>query len=601
MGKFSFGIDLGTTNSCISVMQGTDAHSRRPQVITLEDNRNTLPSCVWFKRDGSIVVGREAYKHRYLTDEVVYSSKRFIGTNHVYSLHDGKLKVTPVQVAAEILKKLKHDAEILYGEGAVDEAVITVPAYFDSNKRKATKQAAEMAGISIRSIINEPTSAALAYTLGNMGNDQFLVYDLGGGTFDVTLMNVSNSSSAEFEMFQEMETSSTTLAQVLASAGDDHLGGDDLDRMIYELALDRVNKEANSHERIHDFDIRDHIDEDMQEKIILFIEDFKKSSMLSSSTACHEIKVKLGRSEKTFVVKIDENLIREALEPIYYRTLKKVQECLESKPGSTFNKIVLIGGSTKLKLLQERLREDFPDTPIYAELNPDEAVALGAAVQMDINKGDTELIVSDVLPRSVGIDCILMMDDMQIPGRFKPVISKDTVLPAEGSITLTTIEDNQKILPVAIYQGESFLSDENTYLGTIILEDANTSKRGEDDVILRMRIDGNGILTTSLTVGKQTTQIQLQNILNPIEETVKESKNKIQEFIDKVENSDLNEQVKADFVSRLLECNKDMSKLVQIKKELRQAMSKSAKKSDYFNTASNYTASIDFDGADGDI
>lgn len=600
MSKFSFGIDLGTTNSCIAVMQGATADARRPQVLKLSGGGYTLPSCVWYKRDGSIVVGREAYEHRYLTDEVVYSSKRFIGTNHVYELHDGALKVTPVDVASEILKSLKQDAEIMYGEGAVDEAVITVPAYFDSNKRRATKQAAEKAGITARAIINEPTAAALAYTLGKTNNEQFLVYDLGGGTFDVTMMDIHHNDT-EFEFFSDMDEDQETLAQVIASAGDDHLGGDDLDRGIYELALDNVNQQMNSMERIHNFDIRKFIDDELEEKIILFLEDYKKNA--GNRVAMWDIPVKLGRSEKHVSLRADASLIRQALLPLYQRTLKKVRECLNAATGVTeITKIILVGGSTKLKLLQDLLHEDFPNANIYCELNPDEAVALGAAVQMDVLKGETGMVVSDVLPQSVGVDCVMTLDNMEIPGRFKRVIAKDTVLPAEASVQLTTIRDNQTILPVAIYQGESFNTDENTYLGTIVLDGVNLQKKGEDDLTLSMRIDANGILSVSLAADGKKTQLTLQNILNPQDKKADSPATKIIRSLRALvtSNDGISDGDREEFLKLLAECEEDPTKLPGVRAKIKAAMAEKVSKA-HEELTNNFTlVSSRFAGAQED-
>ncbi len=603
MSKFSFGIDLGTTNSCIAVMQGVSKENRHPQVIPLQNKQHTLPSCVWYKRDGSIEVGVNAYEHRYLSQEVVYSSKRDIGTDKLYTLHDGALTVTPVDVASEILKKLKHDAEVMYGEGAVDEAVITVPAYFNSNKRKATREAARLAGINVKAIINEPTAAALAYTLGRDTDDHFMVYDLGGGTFDVTLMDVKQGN-AEFDFFSEMEDDSRTLAQVLASAGDDHLGGDDLDRGIYETALDRLNAEVNSMDRVHDFDIRSTITEEEKEKIILFLESFKKNS--TNRVASWDFEIKLGRGIKKVSMRADSALIQEALEPLYQRTLKKVKECVNDAVGvQEITKIILVGGSTKLKALQERLAEDFPKADIYCELNPDEAVALGAAVQMDVLRGDTEMTVSDVLPQSIGVDCVMTMNDVEIPGRFQKVISKDTVLPAEGSIFVTTVKDNQTTIPVAVYQGESFSTDENTYLGTIVLDNVNLHEKGEDSIKLEMRIDANGILSVAVSADGKREELVLQNILNPQvkkEETLVEKT--VKSLITSVKNSKLSDEQKQEYIHRLTECYKDPSQIAALRKELKDAMAGEIKKvteemTSRFNLGTSILAgSDDLDGMD---
>lgn len=596
MSKFSFGIDLGTTNSCIAVMQGTTSENRRPAVITLADGRKTLPSCVWYKQDGTVVVGREAYNRRYLTDEVVYSSKREIGTDKVYKLHDGKLKVTPVQVAAEILKKLKQDTEVLYGKGAVDEIVITVPAYFDSNKRRATKQAAELAGIKVKAIINEPTSAALAYTLGTHTDDQFLVYDLGGGTFDVTLMSITHAGNTEFDMFADMDDTQDTLAQVIASAGDDHLGGDDLDRSLVELALDALNRDLNAKNKVHNFDVRSQISKEDLEKMVLFAESFKKN--YREYQGVYEVPVTLGRSTKNYPVSFNARIMAEALEPLYQRTLVKIKECLAAKPGTSFKRLILVGGSTKLEMLQDRLKQDFPDVEIYCELNPDEAVALGAAVHMDISRGQTDMVVSDVLPRSIGVDYILAMENMNIPGRFKPVIAKDTVLPAEGKIVLMPTQDGQKEVTAAIYQGESNISDQNTYLGSIVIDNADLGEADKSGIEIKMRIDGDGILTVSMEAGSQTKEIQLQSVLNPEvakNDAEKDPLNKaIDSFIQTISYSNMSEDEKDAFINQLEASRGDAKAFAAIRTKVRRRANEN--RTSIFTTSSTVTE----EGAEGD-
>lgn len=586
MSKFSFGIDLGTTNSCIAVMQGTTSENRRPSVIALSDGRKTIPSCVWYKKDGTIVVGREAYNNRYLTDEVVYSSKREIGTDKVYNLHGGKLKVTPVQVASEILKKLKQDAEVLYGKDAVDEIVITVPAYFDSNKRRATKEAAQLAGIKVRAIINEPTSAALAYTLGSKTDDQFLVYDLGGGTFDVTLMSITHAGDKEFDMFSDMDDEQDTLAQVIASAGDDHLGGDDLDRSLVELALDQLNREIMANNKVKNFDVRSQISEEEIEKMVLFAESFKKN--YREYQGVYEIPVTVGRTTKTYSVCFNAHIMAQALEPLYNRTLSKIKECLAAKPGTTFKRLILVGGSTKLGMLQDMLKQEFPGVDVYCELNPDEAVALGAAVHMDISRGQTDMVVSDVLPRSIGVDYILAMENMNIPGRFKPVIAKDTVLPAEGKIVLMPTQDGQKHVTAAIYQGESNISDQNTYLGSVVINDADLGDAAKSGVEIKMRIDGDGILTVSMEAGNSVKEIQLQSVLNP--EVDQQSQDKtplnkaIDDFIQTITYSSMSEEEKQGYIAELEAARGNVELFSKIRSKVRRRVSES--RTSIFTTSS---------------
>ena len=234
--KYAFGIDLGTTNSCIAVK----AAGRPAEIIALADGRKTLPSCVMYK-DGNVIVGREAYIHRYDTDHVVYSSKRDIGSDKKYTIYANgddapPVEITPVDVAYEILKKLKQDAELLYGKDFIKDVTITVPAYFTLERRSATIEAANRAGLNVLALINEPTAAAVAYTEGSSGNERILVYDLGGGTFDVTLLSMTEPDADLAELFDD-EDLSDTVAKVISSSGGPHLGGDDLDRLVYDLAV----------------------------------------------------------------------------------------------------------------------------------------------------------------------------------------------------------------------------------------------------------------------------------------------------------------------------------------------------------------------------
>ncbi len=576
MKKYSFGIDLGTTNSCIAVMKGPDAEHMIPEVIRLSNGAYTIPSCVWFRPHGSgykIEVGKNAYEHRYLVDEVVYSSKRDIGTDKIYSLNGEKLEVTPIDVAAEILKTLKSEAERMYGEDSVNEVTITVPAYFNHEKRLATKQAAELAGLTVISIINEPTAAALAYTLTHEEDEKFLIYDLGGGTFDVTIMSMTHTAANEFELFDTV--GGNKIAQVIASDGDDHLGGDDLDLAVYEIACKKVNAQlnkGNKGKKALQFDIRNTIDDVEQEKLILAIEALKKKNTVESLS--YTKRIKIGMEERDINILFSPSDFREALLPIYTRTREKIKNCMNAKAGTKFNKMILVGGSTKLQILRDMLEEDFPEVSIYAELNPDRAVAMGAAVQSSVLHGETDLVVSDVLPQTIGVDCTMMLNNTQIKGRFKKVILKDTIIPTEATVILTTIEDNQTQVSAAVYQGENTDSVNNTYLGTVVLEDVKLGKAGDDDIVLYMSIDANGLLSVTIKVNGKAQSAKLLNILKPQTSTVPPMlKRMINGLENTIEQYVKDDKLRQELLLELIACGEDPSRLPILKKQVQELTS----------------------------
>ncbi|MEG2376925.1 MAG: Hsp70 family protein [Clostridia bacterium] len=586
MSKHVFGIDLGTTNSCIAVMRGSESDRLVPQIITFEDGSTTLPSCVWYKptsKDKSkdeykVIIGREAYRNRHLTDEVVYSSKRKMGTQEVYTLHGGNLIVTPVDVATHILATLKKNAERMYGEGQVTDVVITVPAYFDHNERVDTRTAAEGAGLNVIALINEPTSAALAYSLGkSASNERILVYDFGGGTFDVTLLDFLVEQKDTFGLFED-DSNCEPVANVISSAGHDRLGGDDLDRAVLEASIDVANAEMNAKDKIKDFDVRKYITPEMYERLLLAVEQHKK--LHPASTIVQTIKVKLGRGEKEVQLGINAKLFKKALQPIYARTKDMITTCAGTLLP-TVSKLILVGGSTKLCFIREMLHEDFPNLDIYAELNPDEAVALGAAVQASIINGDVNMLVSDVLPHSIGIDCHMDMNGTKLDGRFKKLILKDTDLPTEMSTVVTNIEDDQKEITVAFYQGENARSVENTYLGSVRLTDVQLKKSGESDIELRVRIDANGILSVGIEAeGKSTTAV-LENILVPLdaeEQTLSQPiRNMLNSLKSALRNADVSEDDKEPLYEELEKCTHNPKLIPGIKAKIQGLTSKTFK------------------------
>ena len=516
MKKYAFGIDLGTTNSCIAVKPA----GKPASIIRLADGRNTLPSCVMY-RDGKVVVGYEAYKHRYDYKHVVYSSKRDIGSDKVYSVYangdtEQPIDVTPIDVAAEILKKLKHDAELIYGEGYITEATITVPAYFTPERRAATIAAAQLAGINVLALINEPTSAAIAYTEGKFDPGQILVYDLGGGTFDVTLLAMLQSNSNIDSMFDDDINAADSIATVLTSSGNPRLGGDDIDIYTFEEAV-LENMQffyEQCPELPRDCDVMALVTPESKEKLILFIEQNKKNTDLDSFTS--PLILNINGEEKMLQITITTEAYLKAFARVYNRSMELVAGCLEGRDISKISKVILIGGSTKLKVLREKMCEDF-EQEVYVALNPDEAVALGAAVNSSILYGETNMSVTDVLPQSIGIECYSELGSVKTGGRFKKLITKDTPIPTSVTTVVRTIAPMQENANVPIYQGEDPLAVNNSYVGCIRLDLKPTEEIQEITVVII--VTASGVLQVKLTSMDSEASVELQNILRPTDST----------------------------------------------------------------------------------
>ena len=512
MSNYAFGIDLGTTNSCIAVKHGNSP----ARMITLSEGSKTLPSCVMYK-DGKIVVGREAYEHRFDTKHVVYSSKRDIGYDKKYIVYANgddqpPIEVTPVDVAAEILKKLKVDAEKLYGEGFIKDVTITVPAYFTLERRAATIAAAKQAGLNVVSLINEPTAAALAYTEGKTSAERILVYDLGGGTFDVTLLEMLGNNSSVADLFDD-ETMDTQMAKVLSSAGDPWLGGDDLDTLVYEAALAELKDDLIEKKLVtKSANLADLITTESKEKAILLIEQNKKQDNRTSLNI--PIHLLIDGKDNIQYLFVHNKLYTAAAETLFSRTQTIIQSCLEGRDISTVNKLVLIGGSTKLQAIRDLVSSAYKSMQTYIELNPDEAVALGAAVNSAIIKGDTDLAVTDVLPQSIGIKITSIVGDQRLEGRYLKLISKNTPLPVTVTSDVTTTEPNQETARIPIFQGEDPIAENNTPVGSVCLELKPVPET--QDIQVTMTIDASGILKVKVASESNVTHATIQNILNPV-------------------------------------------------------------------------------------
>lgn len=455
------GIDLGTTNSCVAVMEGGEA-----VVIPNPEGARTTPSVVGFKKDGERIVGETA-KRQAITnpDRTIISIKRHMGTNHKEVI-DGK-EFTPQEISAMILQKLKSDAEAYLGQ-TVTQAVITVPAYFNDSQRQATKDAGKIAGLEVLRIVNEPTAAALAYGLEKSEDQTILVYDLGGGTFDVSILELGDG-----------------FFEVKATSGDNHLGGDDFDQVIIDYLVNEFKKEQG-------IDLSK--DKAAVQRLKDAAEKAKKelSGVLTTTISLPFITVVDGVPQH-----LEVNLTRAKFEEIsadlVERTLGPTRQAL-SDAGMTPNdidKIVLVGGSTRIPAVQEAIKKLTGKEP-HKGVNPDEVVALGAAVQAGVLTGDVkDVVLLDVTPLSLGIETA--------GGVFTKMIERNTTIPTSKSQIFSTYADNQPSVEIHVLQGERQMAAGNKTLGRFMLGDIPPAPRGVPQIEVTFDIDANGIVNVSAT------------------------------------------------------------------------------------------------------
>jgi len=453
------GIDLGTTNSCVAVMEGGE-----PVVIPNAEGSRTTPSVVGFKKDGERIVG-EAAKRQAITnpDRTVISIKRHMGTNYKVKIDDKEY--TPQEISAMILRKLKADAEAYLGQ-PVTKAVITVPAYFNDSQRQATKDAGTIAGLEVLRIINEPTAAALAYGLDKQEDQTILVYDLGGGTFDVSILELSEG-----------------VFEVKATSGDNRLGGDDFDQAIIDWLVAEFRKE-------HGVDLsKDHA---ALQRLKDAAEKAKKelSSMLTTTISLPFITVVDGVPQH-----LEVNLTRAKFEELtahlVERTIGPMRQALQDA-GLTpeqIDKVILVGGSTRIPAVQEAVRR-FTGKEPFKGVNPDEVVAVGAAIQAGVLMGDVKgIVLLDVTPLSLGIETA--------GGIFTKIIERNTTIPTSKSQIFTTAADNQTSVEIHVLQGERPMAADNKTLGRFILSDIPPAPRGIPQIEVKFDIDANGIVHVS--------------------------------------------------------------------------------------------------------
>jgi molecular chaperone DnaK len=501
-GEKIIGIDLGTTNSVVSVMEGKDA-----KVIPNAEGNRLTPSVVAFTDKGEVLVGEPARRQAVTNPtKTVYSIKRFMGRRHSevaseekmvpYEVTGGaedyvKVKVggkeyTPPEISAKTLVKLKEAAEAYLGH-KVNKAVITVPAYFNDAQRQATKDAGQIAGLEVARIINEPTAASLAYGLDKKGQEQICVFDLGGGTFDVSILEVADG-----------------VFRVISTNGDTHLGGDDFDEELINHVADEFKKEQG-------IDLRK--DQMALQRLQEACEKAKKELSSAQST---DINLPFITADASGPKHLQMNITRAAFEklvdPLVERCRQPVQQALKDAKldPKEIDEVVLVGGSTRIPKVQELVKEIFGKDP-HKGVNPDEVVAIGAAIQGGVLSGEVQdVLLLDVTPLSLGIETL--------GGVMTKLVERNTTIPTERKQVFSTADDNQTAVTIRVFQGEREMCADNRLLGQFNLEGIPPAPRGVPQIEVKFDIDANGILNVSakdLGTGKeQTVKIEQSSGLN---------------------------------------------------------------------------------------